>query len=127
MQEGPLAPHPQDRATWDQPGVRHTAPQEAVGWGAALCTCKRAPHPEVHGAGQARPGLAVLGASRVEEAVFSGWNVQNVGQAPSSSPQPALTMLTSLSSAFLPHKGGALVGVRVFGQGAALRLLIAGA
>lgn len=85
-----------------------------VGWGgcaflgsappSALCTRKRAPHPLVHRADGARPSLAVLGASGAEAAVFPGWNVQNVGWAPGSSPQPALTPLTVLGSQFPPHK-----------------------
>lgn len=104
-------PHAQGWAPWDQPGVLHTRlPTSRLGGCAflgsappsALCTRKRAPHPLVHRAGGARPSLAVLGASRAEAAVFPGWNVQNVGWAPGSSPQPALTPLTVLGSQFSP-------------------------
>lgn len=104
-------PHAQGWAPWDQPGVLHTRlPTSRLGGRAFLgsappsarCTRKRAPHPLVHRAGGAGPSLAVLGASGAEAAVFPGWNVQNVGWAPGSSPQPALTPLAVLGSQFSP-------------------------
>lgn len=75
--------------------------------------------PEVQPASRAWPGLAGLGASRVEEAGFPGWNVQNVGWAPGYAPRHVLAPPTSLGPQFPPHKLGAAVGVRPFGPGAA--------